>query len=76
MRMEMFNGNVLRAKVVQGIIETMPCNHFFVTGTYHATAIGAQRYLQLPVMPNSFRPPLNFLARRFLLFRKTVESYV
>jgi|WetSurMetagenome_2_1015567.scaffolds.fasta_scaffold173622_1 hypothetical protein len=47
---EMFNKNVLRAKVVQGIVETMPCNSFFETGTYHAaTTIGAQRYFNLPV---------------------------
>jgi len=65
---EMFNGNVLRAKVVQGIIEAVPCNNLYETGTYHgATAIGAQRYLRLPVWSCEVNPR-NYLISRIVTF--------
>lgn len=46
----MFNGNVLRAKIIQGIVETARCNVLIETGTSHAaTAVGAGRFLGIPV---------------------------
>jgi hypothetical protein len=54
---DMFNKNVLRAKVVQGLVEAVPCNRFYEMGTYHAaTTIGAQRYLNLPVWSCEINP--------------------
>lgn len=46
----MLNGNVLRAKIVQAAVRAAHCNVFIETGTSHAaTAIGANRFLQIPV---------------------------
>ncbi len=61
---DMFNKNILRAKVVQGCVETASCRHFIETGTYHAaTAMGAQRYLGLPVRSCEI-DPRNYLISR------------
>ena len=47
---QMFNKNILRCKIVQGLAEAMRCTCFVETGTYHAsTTIGAQRLLNIPV---------------------------
>jgi hypothetical protein len=46
----MLNGNVLRAKVLQGLVVEAGCDLFVETGTSHAaTAIGVSRYLNIPV---------------------------
>ncbi len=48
--LDMFNKNVLRAKVVQGLVEGLPASSFYEMGTYHAaTTVGAQRFLNQPV---------------------------
>jgi len=47
---DFLNGNVLRAKIVQGFVEQANCTLFVETGTSHAaTAIGVNRFLNIPV---------------------------
>jgi hypothetical protein len=46
----LLNGNVLRAKVLQGLAQQARCDIFVETGTSHAaTAIGVHRFLNIPV---------------------------
>ncbi|MCC7362535.1 MAG: hypothetical protein IT317_23845 [Anaerolineales bacterium] len=53
----MFNKNVLRAKVVQGVVAALAGTGFYEMGTYHAaTTIGAQRFLQVPVWSCEVNP--------------------
>jgi hypothetical protein len=62
--LDMFNKNVLRAKVVQGLAEAMPATGFYEMGTYHAaTAVGAQRYLGLPVWSCEVNPRNYFISQ-------------
>lgn len=64
----MFNGNVLRAKVAQGIVDTNRCSLFVETGTYHATTtIGAHRFLHLPVWSCDVDPKNYRLSRLMTL---------
>ena len=55
---QLFNGNALRAKITQAIVGISKCGCFIETGTSHAaTAIGARRCFDLPVLSceNSWR---------------------
>jgi len=46
-----FNGNVLRAKLLEAIVRIYDATHFIETGTYHgATTIFVRRYLNIPVL--------------------------
>ena len=57
MKIQCFNGNVRRTKIVQALLERGGCTHFVETGTSHAaTAIAAHRLFGLPLHTCEINP--------------------
>lgn len=60
------NGNILRTKIVQGLVKASGSDIFIETGTSHAaTTIGVNRYLNIPVW-SCENSPSDFKISQFL----------
>jgi hypothetical protein len=66
--LDLFNGNAMRARIVQGVMETAGCNLFVETGTYHAsTTIGARLYFRQRVVSCENSPREHYRSRLWTL---------
>ncbi len=67
-RLQLFNRNAIRARVVQGAFDACGCDIFVETGTFHAaTTIGARLYLGHPVVTCENSPVEHYVSRLLTL---------
>lgn len=74
--LQSFNGNVLRSKIVQGLVAQAKCDYFIETGTSHAaTAIAANKFLNIPVLSCEINPRDYFISKIVTFGIKNIHLY-